>query len=278
MNEDALYQRIATILDDARGESPRTVNTAMVHAYWLVGREIVLVEQDGASRATYGEDLLRGLAKRLAEQFGKGFTSSSLRRMRQFFLYFPNGSTVPWLAAENVPQRGTLSVALFPPILSWTHYRVLVRSRRAEARSFYGSKPQNWSVRELRTPDRHLPLRTPDPTGPRTGPHPPPAPARVATPRDVIRTLRPQFLELPEHRHSTSATSNKPSSIASKPSSSSWAGFCQSCRQKRLTLDGDHFYVDLVFYNRLLRAFVLVDLKLGSSATRISARCRCRQR
>ena len=82
--EEHLYERIAAILDDARSRVARTVNTAMVHAYWLIGREIVEVEQAGAERARYGEGVVKGVAARLTAQFGKGFSLASLKRMKQW--------------------------------------------------------------------------------------------------------------------------------------------------------------------------------------------------
>ena len=89
--ERALYERIAAILDETRGRVARTVNTAMVNAYWHIGREIVQVEQAGSDRAGYRDRVIDGLAKKLAKQFGKGFSARSLRRMRQFFLTYPRG-------------------------------------------------------------------------------------------------------------------------------------------------------------------------------------------
>ena len=92
--DSELYRRVAEIIEAARLTVARTVNTAMVHAYWLVGREIVEEEQKGAERAGYGEQLIRRLSKQLTARFGKGFTSSSVKRMRQFYLAFPQGQEV----------------------------------------------------------------------------------------------------------------------------------------------------------------------------------------
>src|SRR4051812_1409559 len=95
MSTDQLYRRVARILEQARSQVARTVNTAMVHAYWQVGREIVEVEQAGDHRAGYGENLLERLAARLSRTFGKGFSIQNLRSMRQFYLSFPGGSALP---------------------------------------------------------------------------------------------------------------------------------------------------------------------------------------
>ena len=94
LSEDKLYERVADILESARAQVARTVNTSMVDAYWRVGREIVEVEQHGHARASYGEEVIARLAKRLTRRFGKGFSAQNLRRMRQFSLVFPAGSTI----------------------------------------------------------------------------------------------------------------------------------------------------------------------------------------
>jgi hypothetical protein len=105
--EDRLFERVAAILDEARSRVARTVNTAMVHAYWLVGREIVEVEQQGAERAGYGDELLKKLAAKLTRRFGKGFNLTGLKRMRQFYRAFPEGSALPMELGG--PDKGALA-------------------------------------------------------------------------------------------------------------------------------------------------------------------------
>ena len=95
LTEGALYDRVARIIEAARSHVSRTVNTAMVHAYWHIGREIVEVEQAGEERAEYGSQLIERLADRLSAQFGKGFSPRTLRRVRQFYLTYPEGSSLP---------------------------------------------------------------------------------------------------------------------------------------------------------------------------------------
>ncbi|MEO5726734.1 MAG: DUF1016 N-terminal domain-containing protein, partial [Byssovorax sp.] len=109
--EKHLYKRIAAILDEARSRVARTVNTAMVHAYWFVGREIVEVEQQGQARAGYGDELLKKLAAKLGQRFGKGFNLTSLKRMRQFYRAFPEGSALP--IELGGPEKGAASRHLF---------------------------------------------------------------------------------------------------------------------------------------------------------------------
>ena len=168
--EDALFARLIEIIETARHRVARSINTAMVQAYWHVGCEIVEVEQGGAERAAYGEGLMKRMAARLSAQFGKGFSLASLKRMKQFYLAFPQGSALVRLGDEkgstllslsadaNLSKKGSTpwslssrSPLLFPPTLAWSHYLVLMRVTRPEARSFYEIEAarESWSVREL---------------------------------------------------------------------------------------------------------------------------------
>lgn len=285
--EELLYERIASILDEARSRVARSINTAMVHAYWLIGREIVEVEQHGAERAGYGEGLMKRVATRLSAKFGKGFSLASLKRMKQFYLAFPRGSALvgegegkgstalSLSAGADEAEKGsaTLSLSprtslLFPPTLAWSHYLVLLRVTRPEARSFYEIEAarESWSVRELerqvgallfdrlaknKSPEQVLELA-------RKG-------QQVSVPSDVLKD--PFVLEFADLRENPAAQERDlEQAIIDRLEDfllEMGKGFCFAARQKRLTLEGDHFYVDLVFYNRLLRCFVLVDLKMG---------------
>jgi predicted nuclease of restriction endonuclease-like (RecB) superfamily len=279
---DRLYARVAEILDQARGHVARTVNTAMVHAYWLIGREIVDVEQGGEARAGYGELLIDGLATKLQGAFGKGFSASTLRRARQFYLTFTDGSALSPIRSAVLTESGSHGGAripsapltesgpgsLFPPALAWTHYMVLMRVTNATARSFYEIEAarEAWSTRQLerqiaaqlferlansRDPDRVLALA-------REG-------QQVSKPSDVIKDpFVLEFLDLREdpglqERDVEQAIIDRLETFLLELGK----GFSFVGRQVRLTVEGDHFYVDLVFYNRLLRCFVLIDLKLG---------------
>ena len=141
--EDNLYQHVAEILEAARSQVARSVNTAMVHAYWHVGREIVEVEQRGEDRANYGEQLITTLAARLGPSFGRGMSVVTLRRIRRFYLTYPKGTTIP-RDIESLEIRSTVltelmygSHVLFPTSLSWSHYLVLMRVQDDQARAFY---------------------------------------------------------------------------------------------------------------------------------------------
>jgi predicted nuclease of restriction endonuclease-like (RecB) superfamily len=311
--EQDLYKRVAAILEEARSRVARTVNTAMVHAYWFIGREIVEVEQRGQSRAGYGDELLKRLAAKLGKRFGKGFTPTSLKRMRQFYRAFPRGSALP--VELGGPEKGAatrrlsgakekgaatrhlsgakekgaaarhLSGAkekgaaarhlsriaagpLFPPSLSWTHYRLLLAIEKSTARSFYEIEAvrEAWSVREL---ERQIAALLFERLAKNRSKKQVLALARqgqqVAVLGDVLKDpFVLEFLDLKEK--STAQERDLEQAIIDRLEEfllEMGKGFCFVARQKRLTLEGDHFYVDLVFYNRLLRGFVLVDLKLG---------------
>jgi predicted nuclease of restriction endonuclease-like (RecB) superfamily len=289
--DDGLYERVAQILEQARRQVARTVNTAMVQSYWLVGREIVEVEQSGEQRAGYGEELIDRLAVRLVSVYGKGFSAPNLRRMRQFYQAFPDGSTLPEIrsalpseSGDTVRRRAlpartgkpsgrgaarrALQSLAFPSALGWTHYVILMRVLNPAARAFYEIEAarEAWSTRQLerqigallferlarsRNPERVRVLA-------RNG-------QDVAVPADVIKDpFVLEFLDLPERpalreRDVEQAVIDRLEAFMLEMGK----GFCFVARQKRLTIDGDHFYVDLVFYNRLLRCFVLLDLKLG---------------
>ena len=297
MSTEQLYKRVARILEQARSQVARTVNTAMVHAYWHVGREIVEVEQAGKPRAGYGDEVIAQLSARLVAAYGRGFSVRNLWSMRQFFLAFPGGS-----AAARIPQTASAecrrlpdpsaarsrrkspdtagskppgrardadpSGPLFPPELAWSHYLVLMRVTKEAARAFYEIEAArgSWSVRQLerqigaqlferlarhRSPDEVLALT-------RRG-------QEVAKPQDVIKDpFVLEFLDLGEparlrERDVEQAIIDRLEAFLLELGK----GFCFVGRQVRITVEGDHFYVDLVFYNRLLRCFVLVDLKLG---------------
>jgi predicted nuclease of restriction endonuclease-like (RecB) superfamily len=282
--QDDLFTRVAEIIEAARGHVARTVNTAMVHAYWLIGREIVEVEQQGKERAAYGEQLIEGLSRRLKASYGSGYSVRSLRRIRQFYLIYPQGSGLPAEGRPDAIQPTVLAgsgsgekrptvlaesgVPSFPPDLSWSHYLALLRVENPQARAFYEIEAvrEGWSVRQLerqiaallferlaksRDKDEVMALARAGQT--------------VARPTDVVKDpFVLEFLGLEERaawheRDLEQAIIDRLEAFLLELGK----GFCFIARQKRITLEGDHYYVDLVFYNRLLRCFVLIDLKLG---------------
>lgn len=243
---EGFYKQVSSILNAARDKAYTAVNFAMVEAYWEIGKSIV-DEQGGEGRAKYGEALLKALAIRLTKDFGKSFEARELRKMRQFYLAFP--------------IRDSLR-----PELSWTHYRRLIRIPDPEARTWYMNEcaDSRWSTRQLErqinTMFRERLLASKDKEAV-TQEIQESAPAR--RPEDIIRD--PYVLEfLGFSDDATFRESDLEQALIThlqKFLLELGRGFAFEARQKRITFDGRHFYIDLVFYNYLMRCFVLIDLK-----------------
>ena len=274
-----LFARVAAILEEARAAVVRTVNTRMVVAYWLIGREIVQEEQGGKRRATYGDALLEELSRRLTERYGKGYSVSSLKDFRQFHLCFAdrlpqirhelrgelaanNSFRVAAFAADTygkshtpcgesrdgtdvAPARAEVRLAAirqaapdesspsaltgFAPELSWSHYRLLKSRNKKGVMAL---------AREGNQPRR---------------------PVDILKDPFVLEFLDlPDGHELVEGRMEQALVGHMRQFLLELG-----CGFAFVARQQRLTLDGDHFYVDLTFYHTRLKCYVLIDLKVG---------------
>lgn len=246
--------RIREIWRSSRHQALQAVNTAMVQAYWQIGREIVEEEQRGQDRAEYGARLVEELASRLTQEFGKGFNSRNLWYMKDVYQAFPN--------------LGSGKVNALRSELSWTHYRLLTRVGRPEARSFYAAEcaKSRWSTRELERQIasllyERLALST-DKAGLLALAEQGCEPMRLD---DLVKDpFVLEFTGLPEARRHTE--SDLEQALMDRLQTfllELGRDFHFVARQKRLTIDGDHFYIDLVFYHRALRCFVLIDLKVG---------------
>ncbi len=252
LKKRGLYSRVRKILAQARLRVARAINTEMVRAYWMIGREIVEEEQKGEARAGYGQKILETLSGRLANGFGEGVDASNLWNMRKFY------QTYPILDAVRLE-------------LSWTHYRILIRVDSPQARSFYEIEciKSNWSARELERQKGSLLFERlalcKDKRGlmklARRG-------QKLQTYKDMIKdpyvlefTGLPSRSKLYESHLEQALIEN-----LSKFLLELGKGFTFVARQKRITLEGDHFYIDLVFYNTILKCFVLIDLKIGKLA------------
>ena len=145
------YQEIAEILRTARAKAYRASNFLMVEAYWTVGQKIVEEEQFGKRRADYGKRLIEGLSQSLTEEFGKGYNISNLWCMRQFYTCYPILRAVRGECVTNTESEGCGDSAILRSELSWTHYRLLLRVEKPEARTWYMNEAaeQNWSTRAL---------------------------------------------------------------------------------------------------------------------------------
>jgi predicted nuclease of restriction endonuclease-like (RecB) superfamily len=269
--------RVKEILSRARRQALQTVNATMLTAYWHIGREIAEEEQRGQRRAEYGARLIEELAERLTAEFGKGYSASNLKLIRQFYATYadrvpPIGYTLSSeSAATPHPLRPPEDLALysgFKPGLSWSHYRVLMRVDGREARDFYEAEcaQARWSVREL---ERQMATLLYE---------------RLARSRDAeqVRALSRKGHSV--HRAEDLVKDPYVLEFTGLPEAAAWSegdletallGRLQQfllelgrdlffvARQKRITIDGDHFYIDLVFYHRTLRCFLLIDLKVG---------------
>ena len=242
------YGEIKKILTDARNKVYQTANFAMVEAYWQIGKSII-EEQKGEERAEYGSGLLKELSKQMTQDFGKGFTVSNLKNMRQFYLNFPNSYA---LRSE----------------LSWTHYRLLMRVENENARQFYLDEAvkSQWSTRQLERQintffyERLLSSQNKEKVSQEIQTLEP-----GKTPDDIIRD--PYVLEfLGLSSNDDFYESDLEQALIThlqKFLLELGRGFSFVARQKRITFDGRHFRIDLVFYNYILKCFVLIDLKIG---------------
>ena len=244
-----LYKNIQGVLIEARQNAYRAINFSMVKAYWEIGRVIVEEEQKGKKRADYGEYLIKNLSKELTKDFGKGFSPQSLRNIRQFYKLFRKSSA---LRSE----------------LTWTHYKLLIRIENEDARGYYLNEAvdQNWSTRALNRQINSFYYE------------------RILASKNNLEVIK-------EAQDKTKLLNNKPEDFVKDPYVLEFLnmkpdmkyiekdveqglidklqqfllelgkGFSFIARQKRISTETKNFYIDLVFYNYLLKCFVLIDLK-----------------
>lgn len=249
IQEKIIFEEVRKILQEARNKVYKATNNAMVEAYWNIGR-IIVEKQSGNEKAEYGTALLKNLSKEMTKEFGKGFTVANLKNMRQFYLTFPKSYA---LRSE----------------LSWTHYRLLMRVENENARNFYIEETikSNWSTRQLERQittlfyERILSSKNKEKVSQEIYKLEP----KKNRPEDIIKDPYVlEFLGLPENIDFLEK--NLEQSLINhlqKFLLELGRGFSFVARQKRITFDGRHFYIDLVFYNYILKCFVLIDLKLG---------------
>jgi predicted nuclease of restriction endonuclease-like (RecB) superfamily len=280
-----LFHQVAELLQNARQQVLRTVNSTMTFTYFEIGRMIVEEEQNGNDRAEYGKQVLKGLSEQLTSEFGKGYGVRNLEFIRKFYLTYSNSSTltriieIQSLLPLNTDDEKTKSpisffedrksqslISFFK--LTWTHYVFLMRIDDEKERSFYEIETEkyNWSVRELkRQYDSALYTRlslSRDKEGilklSEEG-------QIVEKPKDLIKDpYILEFLGLPElNQYSESQLEEEIINKLEHFLLELGHGFAFVARQQRISFDDKHFYIDLVFYNRVLRSFVLIDLKIG---------------
>jgi len=281
--ETQLYDKIEKLIEIARQKTTSTVNLIMLQTYFGIGRYIVEDEQQGMQRADYGTKTLKEISDKLASKFGKGYSERNLRNMRQFFLTYQRRAI--WqtpsaklqgvenkhdvvchnLSGESLTQDAQSKITN-NFTLSWSHYLILMRIENPDERSFYEIEAfnQQWSERQLqrqfnsslyerlalsRDKEKVLLLA-------KNG-------HRVEHPTDLLKNpLTLEFLGLDQC--AVYSESDLEAAIISKLQPfllELGKGFLFESRQKRFTFDEEHFFVDLVFYNRLLQCYVLIDLK-----------------
>jgi predicted nuclease of restriction endonuclease-like (RecB) superfamily len=247
--DNRFFAEISELLQQARNTAYRAVNTVMVNTYWQIGRRIVEQEQHGQNHANYGDYLLMNLSRYLSDTIGKGFSEANLRNMRQFYVTFP-----------KFDQFATQCVAN----LTWSHVRLIMRLDSQEEREYYikETTEQNWSSRLLerniktgyyrrllssqqKNSDTEINI------------------AEKYSPADFIKDpYIAEFLNVPEDLKGkeslleTALINNLQQFLLELGKGFSFIG-----RQMRISTETSHFYIDLVFYNYLLKCFVVIDLK-----------------
>ena len=246
-----IYDEISNLLKEARKSIVSNINTTMTKTYFLIGKRIVEEEQNGNERAIYGENLIKTLSKRLTEEFGKGFSKTNLKQMKSFYIAYRKGQTV----SDQFK-------------LSWSHYLILMRMENIEERNFYEieSIQNNWSLRELRRQiDSALYERLVLSRDKAKVKELAFKGQVIEKPEDVVKD--PYILEFLGLEEQSDYSENKLETEIinnlEKFLLELGKGFTFVGRQVRFTFDEKHFRVDLVFYNRILKCFVLIDLKIG---------------
>jgi len=246
-NEKLFFADISRILNEGRQKAHVAVNYAMVEAYWNIGRRIVEQEQQGKERANYGDQLIVGLSCYLSSTFGKGFSEANLKNFRQFYLTWPSDEIRYTLCSE----------------LSWSHIRLIMRLDSEKARKYYldEARSQRWSVRVL---ERNIHtnyferlISSQNAVSPADEQE-----SRAVTEDFIKDPYVLEFLDLPENPHpketslETAIISHLQDFLLEMGRGFSFVG-----RQFRISTETTHFYIDLVFYNYLLKCFVVIDLK-----------------
>lgn len=260
------HSQIVNLLQSARRQVVRSVNQTMVLTYFQIGKMIVEEQQDGKERADYGKAILKSLSDVLTREFGKGFSVDNLENMRKFYLAYQKSETLSRISTISISE--TTSRESDDIILSWSHYLKLMRIDDVNERSFYEieSFKNNWSVRELqRQFDSALYTRLVLSRNKEKVRELSEKGLILEKPKDAIKDpYILEFIGLPEH--SEYSENELEQEIIDKLEHfllELGNGFTFVARQKRISFDDKHFRIDLVFYNRFLKCFVLIDLKIG---------------
>jgi predicted nuclease of restriction endonuclease-like (RecB) superfamily len=245
--ERKFYAEIAQILYEGRKSAYTAVNSIMVNTSWRTGKRIVEEEQKGKDRADYGEFLIQNLSRYLGENFGKGFSEANLRNFRQFYLTF-----------QNDQKRYTLC-----SVLGWSHAKLIMRLGSKKAMDYYlkEAQEQSWSVRTLERniKSRYYERLLAEPAKRKRK-------TKSAANAEILEYIKDpyilEFLGLPENiQGKEDVIEQAVISNLQKFLLELGKGFSFVGRQFRISTETSHFYIDLVFYNYLLKCFVVIDLK-----------------
>ena len=269
---DNLIQGIDKLLSNTKQQIEKSVNTAMVFTYWHIGQYIVEYEQEGKDRAEYGTQLLKRLSEDLTKSFGSGYSWRNLYNMTEFYKQFPILQTVT--AKSNSKKLQTVTakfsekaISLIPK-LNWSHLVRLLSVKNQDERNFYiiETAQNTWSTRELdRQINSSLFERLILSKDKKAISNLSEKGQEIATHQDLLKDpLVLEFLNIKEE----TKYSEKELETAIIDNLGDFLlelgkGFTFVARQKRISSGSEHFYIDLVFYNRLLRSFVIIDLKIG---------------
>ncbi len=269
ISRNNLFKNVKEVLEAARKNVYRAVNFSMVVAYWEIGKLLVEDEQKGNKRASYGSRQLEILSVKLTREFGRGYSVQSLWNMRQFFIAFPKLSTL-WRESSGKKTMVNQKLSTVWRELTWSHYKLLMRVENNAARLYYAqeSVEQNWSVRALERQinsfyyERILSSKNKKAV---KGEAVKKTASILQTPADFIKDpfvlefmgIKPgeKFLEKDLEQGLIDNLQNFLLEFGK--------GFAFVSRQQRISTDQEDFFIDLVFYNYLLKCFVLIDLKIG---------------
>lgn len=278
-----IYVDVKAILEQAKHTAVRSVNFSMVIAYWKIGERIVAEELKGKARAGYGEKIIQELSTKLTKDYGKGFTISNIKYMRQFYTVFPIGHSLrgQLLSGKSQLQIGHSLRGQLPskkkqkwdalrPELSWTHYRILLSVENEAARKYYMSEAadNNWSTRMLERQVHSFYYERLLSSKKKSG--------LVKKSKKDNEADKPSILDFIKDPYVLEFLNLQPNATLYEEKLETellnklqhfllelGKGFSFVARQKRISADGEDFFIDLVFYNYLLRCFVLIDLKTG---------------
>lgn len=259
-NLNHFYNKVTELIFHARKSITKSMNLTMVYTYFEVGKMIIEKEQKGSNRAEYGKEIIKGLSIRLTKKFGKGFSQRNVEQMRQFYQAFSIPQTV---SAELKRTTDNIDFKL-----SWSHYQILMRIKDVDERKFYEieATSENWGVRELKRQfDSALYQRLALSRDKKAVKELSLKGQIIEKPEDAVKDpLVIEFAGLkPDVSYTETELENRLISKLEDFLLELGKGFTFVARQKRISFDERHFFIDLVFYNRLLRCFVIIDLKIG---------------